>query len=121
MSAAGRTGTDARGAVSDAEFVRLVATADGDALAATGLFARALDAAGVPYQASLAAVPDPPATDADCTVAVGSAGGDVTLSGDSLALAAGFAWLAHVGADRAMGLGLKYADAPFRETHLQRV
>jgi len=30
-------------------------------------------------------------------------------------------WLAHVGIDRALGLGLKYADAPFRETHLQRV
>jgi hypothetical protein len=42
-------------------------------------------------------------------------------TGDSLALAAAFAWLAHIGADRAMGLGLKYADAPFRETHLQRV
>lgn len=31
------------------------------------------------------------------------------------------AWVAHVGADRAFGLGLKYGDAPFRETHLQRV
>lgn len=42
-------------------------------------------------------------------------------TGEALALAAGLAWLTHVGADRTMGLGLKYADAPFRETHLQRV
>jgi hypothetical protein len=28
-------------------------------------------------------------------------------------------WMAHIGIDRALGLGLKYADAPFRETHLQ--
>lgn len=55
----------------DADFVRLVATADGDALAASGLLARALEAAAVPFQVSLAAVPEPPSTDADCTVAVG--------------------------------------------------
>ena len=30
-------------------------------------------------------------------------------------------WLAHVGLDRAVGFGLKYPDAPFAETHLQRV
>ena len=75
MSAAGRSNEDAPGrtaaAIREAGFVRLVATADGDALAATGLLARAVEAAGTPYQASLAAVPEPPATDADCTVAVG--------------------------------------------------
>lgn len=74
MSAAG-TSEDAPDRVAaglrDAEFVRLVATADGDALAATGLLARALDACEVPYQASLAAVPKPPATDADYTVSIG--------------------------------------------------
>lgn len=42
-------------------------------------------------------------------------------TGEALALAAGLAWLTHIGADRTMGLGLKDADAPFRETHLQRV
>lgn len=72
----------------DAEFVRLVATADGDALAAAGLLASGLDAAEVPYQVSLAAVPDPPATDAGCTVAVGTDGGDVTVSESPLAVAA---------------------------------
>lgn len=42
-------------------------------------------------------------------------------AGETLAVAAGLAWLAHVGADRAFGLGLKYDDAPFGETHIQRV
>ena len=74
--------------LADAEFVRLVATADGDGLAAAGLLARGLDAIGVPYQASLAAVPELPATDADCTVAVGHAAGDVTLREAPLALEA---------------------------------
>lgn len=30
-------------------------------------------------------------------------------------------WLAHIGADRGLGFGLKYPDAPFAETHVQRV
>lgn len=30
-------------------------------------------------------------------------------------------WLAHLGADRAVGFGLKYPGAAFSETHLQRV
>jgi len=42
-------------------------------------------------------------------------------AGHPLATAGGLVWVAHVGADRAMGLGLKYDDAPFRETHLQRI
>ena len=29
-------------------------------------------------------------------------------------------WLAHIGVDRVLGFGLKYAAAPFKETHLQR-
>ena len=91
MSAAG-TPEDApdrvAAAIRDAEFVRLVATADGDALAATGLLARALDAVETPYQASLATVPEPPATDADCTVAVGHPTGDVVLQAAPLAVAA---------------------------------
>lgn len=75
-------------ALTDAEFVRLVGTADGDALAAAGLIARGLDAAEVPYQVSLAAVPVSPATDADCTVAVGHPTGDVVVDDDALALEA---------------------------------
>lgn len=30
-------------------------------------------------------------------------------------------WLAHIGIDRAVGLGFKYADADFQDTHLGRV
>lgn len=74
--------------LSDADFVRLVGTADGDALAAAGLFAHGLDAIGTPYQISLAAVPEPPATDADCTVSLGHPSGDVSVSSAPLALAA---------------------------------
>jgi hypothetical protein len=91
MSAAGHSEDGrprAAAALADADFVRLVGTADGDAVAAAGLLARALDAAGTPYQVSLAAVPEPPATDADCTVAVGHPTGDLTLEGDALALEA---------------------------------
>lgn len=57
----------------DAEFVRLVASADGDALAAIGVLARALDATGRPFQASVVEPPADPtrATDADVTIAVG--------------------------------------------------
>jgi hypothetical protein len=78
----------AAAALADAEFVRLVATADGDALAAVGLLARGFDAVEIPYQASLDAVPEPPATDADCTVAVGHSSGDVTLQSAPLAVEA---------------------------------
>jgi hypothetical protein len=67
----------------DAEFVRLVAAATGDALASLGLFAAALDGAGTPYQASVAAVPDDAAraTEADLTVALGRplSGADIEL------------------------------------------
>ena len=96
MSAAGRRSEDASGpaavaaAIREAGFVRLAATADGDALAATGLLVRALEATETPYQAAVDAVPEPPATDADCTVAIGhaSAGADVALSAPPLAPAA---------------------------------
>jgi hypothetical protein len=30
-------------------------------------------------------------------------------------------WFAHIGIDRALGLGFKYADADFQDTHLSRV
>lgn len=84
----------AAAALRDAEFVRLVATADGDALAATGLLARALDAVETPYQASLAAVPEAPATDADCTVAIGHsfrAGGHASRAGGHVSRTGGHA------------------------------
>jgi len=84
MSAAGRpheTAPDnAAAAMRDAGFVRLVGTADGDAVAASGLLARALTAIDTPYQVSLSPIPEPPATDADCVVAVGHDAGDADVS-----------------------------------------
>jgi len=62
--------SDVAGHLREAEFVRLVAEADGDSLAAVGLLARQLDG---PYQASV--VPSPATanreTGADLTVALG--------------------------------------------------
>ncbi|RXK49484.1 hypothetical protein [Halorientalis pallida] len=59
----------------DAEFVRLVAAADGDALAATGVLARALAATDRPFQASVVAptATAERATEADATITLGRA------------------------------------------------
>jgi hypothetical protein len=43
------------------------------------------------------------------------------VAGVDLAIFGGLLWTAHVGVDRAVGYGLKYADAPFAETHLQHL
>lgn len=50
-------------------------------------------------------------------VAVGVAG---LLAGSDLALQLALIWLAHIGADRFLGYGLKYPTG-FKDTHLQRV
>ncbi len=50
-------------------------------------------------------------------VALGIVG---VLADRDLALQLGLIWLAHIGADRLLGYGLKYPTA-FRDTHLQRV
>jgi len=79
MSATGRPdgtapGTsDVAAALSEAGFVRLVAGASGDALAALGSLAGALNAAGTPFQATVSALPAgvDRATDADLTLALG--------------------------------------------------
>ncbi|WP_254537766.1 hypothetical protein [Halomarina litorea] len=63
----------------DSEFVRLLATPDGDALAATGLLADALASHGVAFHASVTRHPDP-TTEADLTVTVGHAGGDCSVA-----------------------------------------
>ena len=42
------------------------------------------------------------------------------LAGQPGLIAAGALWLAHVGADRALGYGLK-AESGFRDTHLDRI
>ncbi|WP_299232675.1 hypothetical protein [Natronomonas sp.] len=91
MAAAGHpedTPDRAASAIERADFVRLVSASDGDSLAAAGLLARGLEAAAIPYQASSAAVPEPPATDADCTVGIGRRIGDVSLRERSRALEA---------------------------------
>ncbi|MBX0294698.1 hypothetical protein [Haloarcula nitratireducens] len=64
---------DVAATLAEAAFVRLVSDATGDALAGTGVLARALDAAGTPFQASVVApFADPDrTTDADVTVSVG--------------------------------------------------
>ena len=42
------------------------------------------------------------------------------VAGADLPVQLALIWLAHIGADRLLGYGLKYATA-FRDTHLQRV
>jgi hypothetical protein len=43
------------------------------------------------------------------------------VAGESLAIDAGIVWAAHVCVDRLFGLGRKYGDADFNDTHLQGV
>ncbi|MWV65554.1 exonuclease RecJ [Halorubrum sp. JWXQ-INN 858] len=61
--------------LADAPFVRLVATDDGDALAAAGTLARALRQRAIPFQVRVSRDPVPDATDDDVVVTVGSAAG----------------------------------------------
>ena len=74
--------SDVAASLAEAAFVRLVSDATGDALAGTGVLARALDAAGTPFQASVVAPFDDPdrTTEADVTVALGRSTGDHSLS-----------------------------------------
>lgn len=41
-------------------------------------------------------------------------------TGRGTVMAVALIWIAHLGLDRALGFGLKYANRPFRETHLQQ-
>jgi hypothetical protein len=98
MSTAGRDQvsatppSDIAGALERADFVRIVARADGDALAATGTLARALSARDTPFQATVAHTVEDAArtTEADLVVAIGDTGteADVTLAGGPLATSA---------------------------------
>ena len=67
--------------LADAPFARLVATDDGDALAAAGLLARALRAVGTPFQVRVAADPVPDDADDGVAVTVGAARGPHAISG----------------------------------------
>ncbi|APX95502.1 exonuclease [Natronorubrum daqingense] len=89
MSTEGRSETASSApasALESASFVHLVARADGDALAASGLLARALAARETPYQVSIGRtvadrtdrVNDRDPTADDATIAVGAVDADVT-------------------------------------------
>lgn len=81
----------------ETDFLRLVATPDGDALAATGVLARVLD---VPFQASVAwdSVGE---SEADVTVTVGRSDGDVAITTEPLSVRAFAVARALVGSDSA--------------------
>lgn len=115
MSTAGRPDASApaeslAAACRDAGFVRLVASADGDALAALGVLVDGLRSAAVPFQTSVAHVPRPPATDADVTVTLGATGGDVAVTEDPLSPTA-YAAARELGADPDAVLALAGAVA----------
>jgi hypothetical protein len=67
----------------EARFVRLVATASGDAVAAAGLLARACRGVDVPFQIRVRERPEFAPTDDELVVSVGTAGGDVSIAGPS--------------------------------------
>lgn len=89
MSTSGRTtpedapsASDIAATLRDADFVRFVAHADGDSLAASGLLARACAAVEIPFQVSTTPFPAEHAESADdeLVVTVGATGGDVVLA-----------------------------------------
>jgi hypothetical protein len=93
MSTTGRQNASApaeslAAAVRDAGFVRLAGTADGDALAAVGVLARAFRATDVPFQASVDRFPRDSATEADVVIGVGTSLGDVSLTEGPLSVTA---------------------------------
>ncbi|EMA61919.1 hypothetical protein [Halorubrum lipolyticum] len=67
--------------LADAPFVRLVATDDGDAVAAAGLLARALRAVGTPFQVRVSRDPVPDAGDDAVAVSIGADRGPHAISG----------------------------------------
>lgn len=82
--------SEAAGMLRDAGLVRLVAAPDGDALAGAGVLARALADDGAAFQVSVSSGPTAGArsTDADVTVTLGLAGGDLALLGEPVSSAA---------------------------------
>jgi hypothetical protein len=88
MSAARSASTDApvddlAAAIGEASFVRVLARADGDALAAAGLLARTCRQIGTPFQVRVSPRLAAPDVDDGLTVAVGGAGGDLCVGADS--------------------------------------
>jgi hypothetical protein len=107
MSTAGHpaepTPSDLESALSEATFVRLVAAADADSVAAAALLADALGRQEIPYQTSVTplATPAERSTDADLTVGIGR---PVTGSGEQIRLGGAAARTAHAVA-RNLGAG----------------
>lgn len=115
MSAAGRpdaTPAPAEMALElrEAGLVRLVAAADGDALAATGLLGRALADADVPFHASVCRLPETGSAESVCTIGLGHDVGDRSLAGRCASRAA-FAVAREFGADPDPVLALAGAAA----------
>ncbi|WP_435154104.1 exonuclease RecJ [Haladaptatus sp. DFWS20] len=90
MATSGRTAsedapsaTDVAATLRDSDFVRIVAYADGDALAASGILARTCATIGIPFQVSATRFPTQHAESGDdeVVVTVGGMGGDVALTG----------------------------------------
>ena len=74
--------SDVAAALREAPFVRVVAAADGDSLAASGVLVRACRESSIPFQVRVDPVPDPtPGEGDDVVVGVGAAGGDIALAG----------------------------------------
>ena len=122
MSTAGHppepTPTDLEGALREAGFVRLVAAADADSVAAAALLADALGHRGTPYQTSVVPLAQPAArdTDADLTVGIGRTVAD---SDSIIGLGEAAARTAHAVA-RELGAGdvpLALAGTVAREGH----
>ncbi len=67
--------------LADASFVRLVATDDGDAVAAAGMLAGALRERGVPFQARVSRDPIPDAGEGEVAVTVGTEAGPRSIPG----------------------------------------
>jgi hypothetical protein len=86
--------------LAEAPFVRLVATDDGDALAAAGLLARTLRTCSVPFHLRVAIDPRPEPTNDDRTVVVGADRGSHAVAGARVpASATAFAVARALGAD----------------------
>ena len=86
--------------LAEAPFVRLVATDDGDALAAAGVLARALRTHSVPFHLRVAADPRPEPTDDDRAVVVGADRGPHAVAGTHVpASVTAFAVARALGAD----------------------
>lgn len=97
------TPSDLQAALREATFVRLVAAADADSVAAAGLLADGLGQQGIPYQTSVTPLARPAerSTDADLTVGIGRS---VTGSDAQIGLDSGAARTAHAAA-RDLGAG----------------